>query len=134
MSKSSPDPSTRIQLTDTFPEISRKIRSAVTDSIQGISYDPVSRGGTSNLLSILSACTGEHMETLVQRYEGKGHGQLKNDVAEALEELLNGPRTEFNRLQGEPDYLAAVAREGAEKAKERSSRTIQAIRKLIGLF
>lgn len=74
------------------------------------------------------------METLVQRYEGKGHGQLKNDVAEALEELLNGPRTEFNRLQGEPDYLAAVAREGAEKAKERSSRTIQAIRKLIGLF
>ena len=133
MSKSSLDPSTRIQLTDTFPEISRKIRSAVTDSIQGITYDPVNRRGTSNLLSILSACINEPVETVVRRYEGKGHGDLKKEVSEALEELLKGPRAEFNRLRGETDHLAAIAKEGAERARNRSGKTLHQVRGMVGL-
>ena len=133
MSKSSPDPSTRIQLTDTFPEISRKVRSAVTDSIQGITYDPVNRQGTSNLLSILSACRDEPVETIVKRYEGKGHGALKKEVSEGLEELLKGPRAEFHRLQREKGYLTAIAKDGAEKAREISSRTLHKVRVLVGL-
>jgi tryptophanyl-tRNA synthetase len=134
MSKSSSDPSTRIQLTDTFPEISRKIRAAVTDSIHGITYDPVNRRGTSNLLSILSACIDEPVESIVERYEGKGHGDLKKEVSESLEELLKGPRAEFNRLRGETEYLAVIAKEGAEKARERSGETLHRVRAMVGLY
>jgi tryptophanyl-tRNA synthetase len=133
MSKSSPDPSTRIQLTDTSLDISRKIRGAVTDSIRGITYDPVNRPGTSNLLTIFSACTGDPVKTIVERYEGKGHGELKKDVADALEELMKGPRTEFERLRKATDYLSTVANEGVRKAKERSSKTLQEVRTLVGL-
>ena len=133
MSKSALDPSTRIQLTDTFPEISRKIRAAVTDSVPGITYDPINRRGTSNLLSILSASIDESVETIVQRYEGKGHGDLKKEVSEALEELWKGPREEFHRLRGETEYLAAVAKDGAQKAKERSYKTLNQVRVMVGL-
>lgn len=133
MSKSSPDPFTRIQLTDTSSDISRKIRGAVTDSIQGITYDPVNRRGTSNLLTILSACTEEPVEILVRRYEGKGHGDLKKEVAEALEELLKGPRAEFNRLRGEVSYLSDIANEGAYRAREISATTLRQVRDMVGL-
>ncbi|KAF9557741.1 tryptophanyl-tRNA synthetase [Agrocybe pediades] len=134
MSKSSPDVSSRIMLTDTASQIDRKIRGAVTDSIQGVTYDPENRPGTSNLLSILAACEGVEPQVAAQRYEGKGHGDLKKDVSAALEEMLKGPRGEFERLRNDQEYLARVAREGAEKAKERSQRTMSAVRKMIGLF
>lgn len=133
MSKSAPDASSRILLTDTSSQIEKKIKGAVTDSIQGISYDPINRPGTSNLISILGACTGESVEQIVPRYEGKGHGHLKKDVAEALESLIKGPRAEFARLQAEQGFLASIAAEGAAKAKERSSKTLNAVREMLGL-
>ncbi|KAF9032978.1 hypothetical protein BJ165DRAFT_1516468 [Panaeolus papilionaceus] len=133
MSKSAPDASSRILLTDTSSQIEKKIKGAATDSIQGISYDPINRPGTSNLISILGACTGESVEQIVPRYEGKGHGHLKKDVAEALENLMKGPRAEFARLQAEQGFLASIAAEGAAKAKERSSKTLKAVREMLGL-
>ncbi|KIM49602.1 hypothetical protein M413DRAFT_15590 [Hebeloma cylindrosporum] len=133
MSKSSPDVSSRISLTDTTSEIERKIRGAVTDSIQGITYDPVNRPGTSNLLSILAGSVDEDVEQVARRYEGKGHGDLKKDVVEALDGLLKTPRTEFERLRQDKGYLSAVAKEGAEKAKQRTSYTLQEVRRLVGL-
>jgi tryptophanyl-tRNA synthetase len=73
------------------------------------------------------------VESVVKRYEGKGHGALKKEVSEALEELLKGPREEFNRLRGETDYLAAIAKEGAEKAREISRKTLHQVRAMVGL-
>lgn len=133
MSKSSPDLSSRILLTDTEKEIRTKIRGAVTDSIQGITYDPVNRPGTSNLLSILAACTDEDVVAVANRYEGKGHGHLKADVADAVAAFMHGPRTEFERLRGEQAYLVQVARDGAAKARSRSEATMRQVRELIGL-
>ena len=133
MSKSSPDVSSRILLTDTDVQIKTKIRSAVTDSIRSIAYDPVNRPGTSNLLTILAACTGEEVEDVAGRYAEKGHGALKADVASAVSDLLRQPREEFERLQADPGYLAQVAREGAEKARGKSEGTIREVRRLIGL-
>jgi tryptophanyl-tRNA synthetase len=88
MSKSAVDPNSRILLTDPYETIVKRIRSAVTDSISGITFDPVGRPGTSNLLTILSACTGEAPAVLAERYAGSNHGALKKDVAEAVEEAL----------------------------------------------
>ncbi|KAJ3983552.1 hypothetical protein F5890DRAFT_1522354 [Lentinula detonsa] len=134
MSKSSPDSSSRILLTDSPSQISQKIRSAVTDSIPGINYDPVNRPGTANLLTILAACNNdEDVGETARRYGGKNHGALKKDLTEAVEEMLKGPRAEFEKLRMERAYLAQLAREGAEKARLKSEVTMREVRKRVGL-
>ncbi|KAH8100299.1 tryptophanyl-tRNA synthetase [Cristinia sonorae] len=133
MSKSAPDVQSRILLTDTAAQIKSKIRGAVTDSISGITYDPVSRPGAANLLTILAACTNEEPTEVAKRYANKGHGDLKADVVDAVENLLRKPRAEFERLRSEDAYLSEVAREGASKARARSEVTMQEIRKRVGL-
>lgn len=133
MSKSSPDAASRILLTDTASEIKSKIRAAVTDSTPGISYDPVRRPGTSNLLTILAACTESDVHDVARTYATRGHGQLKNDVADAVEELLKGPRSELERIRCEKAYLRDVARKGACKARGYSSVTMEDVRQRIGL-
>jgi tryptophanyl-tRNA synthetase len=133
MSKSATDPNSRILLTDSYETIAKRIRSAVTDSISGVTFDPVARLGTSNLLTILSACTGEAPAALAERYTRSNHSTLKKDVVEAVEEALRRPREEFARLREERAFLAQVAREGAEKAREHSNRTLSEVRKRVGL-
>ena len=133
MSKSAPDSASRILLTDDASQIAAKIRVAVTDSISGITYDPVDRAGTANLLTILGACTNEKPEDVALRYAGKNHGHLKKDLVEAIEETLKGPRAEFERLRKDEAYLKAIAKDGAEKAGEYSGRTMKRVREAIGL-
>ena len=133
MSKSAPDVQSRILLTDSTAQIRSKIRGAVTDSVVGISYDPFERPGAANLLTILAACTNEEPGQVAMRYANKGHGDLKADVADAIEELLKGPRAEFERLKGEATYLNKVAQTGAIKARERSEVTMQEVRRRVGL-
>lgn len=133
MSKSSPDAASRVLLTDTSSQIKAKIRGAVTDSIQGITYDPVSRPGTSNLLTILAACTDSNIVQVAKRYENKGHGHLKSDVTDAVEEMLRGPRSEFERIRREKAYLEEVARKGVLQAMEYSGATIDQVRRRVGL-
>lgn len=133
MSKSSPDTASRILLTDTSSQIKAKIRGAVTDSIQGITYDPVSRPGTSNLLAILAACTNSNPFEVAKQYENKGHGHLKSDVTDAVEEVLKGPRAEFERIRHERAFLEQVARQGASQALEHSTVTIDEVRRRVGL-
>ncbi|KAI6046725.1 tryptophanyl-tRNA synthetase [Pisolithus marmoratus] len=133
MSKSSPDTASRILLTDTASQIKSKIRAAVTDSISGITYDPVSRPGISNLLTILAACTESGVHDIAGMYATKGHGQLKTDVADAVEELVKGPRSELERIRGEKAYLHEVARNGASNAMVYSGATMEVVRQRIGL-
>ncbi|CAK5263959.1 unnamed protein product [Mycena citricolor] len=134
MSKSDPAPASRILLTDTRDQIASKIRSAVTDSITtGATYDPEGRPGTSNLISILAACKDVEVEEMVRQCQGWGPQQLKSAVTEAIEELFVGPRAEFERLCADPGYVDQVAQEGAVKAREISSRTMEEVRKRIGL-
>ncbi|KAF9460884.1 hypothetical protein BDZ94DRAFT_1264946 [Collybia nuda] len=134
MSKSSPDIQSRILLTDSATQIRAKIRAAVTDSVVGITFDPVGRPGTANLLTILAACTDEEAADVARRYEAKGHGHLKADVVDALEEMIKGPRDAFERLRHESAYLSQVAKDGAEKAKARSNITLREVRTRVGLI
>ncbi|KAE9400857.1 Nucleotidylyl transferase [Gymnopus androsaceus JB14] len=150
MSKSTPDPQSRILLTDSFSQISSKIRSAVTDSTPGITYDPVGRPGTANLLRILRACNeintntyttqGENKDdsdaalySLASHYASKNHGALKADVAEAIEEMLKRPRAEYEKIRREEVYLRRVAREGVEKAERGPEVTMREVRERVGL-
>jgi tryptophanyl-tRNA synthetase len=133
MSKSAPDPASRIMLTDSSSQINKKIKGAVTDSVSGISYDPVSRPGISNLLTILSSCTGQDMPALSAQYASYGHGDFKSVVADVVEELFKGPRLEFERIRTDEGYLEQVAREGAEKARARTEVTMREVRVRLGL-
>ncbi len=133
MSKSAPDVSSRILLSDDASEIASKIRVAVTDSIPGITYDPVNRPGTANLLNILAACTNENVIDVALRYQDKNHGHVKRDLTEVVEETLKGPRAEFERLRKDAAYLREVALDGAAKSAERSEAVMREVREAIGL-
>jgi tryptophanyl-tRNA synthetase len=133
MSKSSPDVQSRILLTDEFPQIRSKFRSAVTDSQLGVTFDPVSRPGVSNILTVLATCTNKSPEEVAGLYANKGHVQLKADTAEAVEALLRRPREEFKRLKSETNYLEEIARDGARRAREVSEVTMTLVRAQVGL-
>jgi tryptophanyl-tRNA synthetase len=133
MSKSSPDVQSRILLTDGFAQIKSKIRSAVTDSQRGIAFDPVNRPGISNIITILSTCTNRSPEDVAGLYAHKGHAQLKEDTAEAIEATLRQSREEFERLKSETGFLEEIAKDGARRAREISEVTMALVRSQIGL-
>lgn len=133
MSKSSPDVQSRILLTDEFAKIRSKIRSAVTDSQVGITFDPINRPGVSNIITILATCTDKTPEEIAESYTSKGHAQLKGDAAEAVEAVLRGPREEYERLKSETSYLEGVAKDGARRAREISEETMTLVRSQIGI-
>ncbi|KAJ7765744.1 hypothetical protein B0H16DRAFT_1309884 [Mycena metata] len=135
MSKSAVDPASRILLTDSAAQITAKVRAAVTDSIaSGVTYDPAARPGTSNLLAILAACADEDVQQVAERCTGMSHGELKAEVASAIESLVARPRAEFHRIRADPGFLDQVAREGATAAREVSARTMVQVRARIGLI
>ncbi|KIJ31807.1 hypothetical protein M422DRAFT_36082 [Sphaerobolus stellatus SS14] len=142
MSKSAPDPNSRIMLTDDAESIAKKIRSAVTDSTKGITYDPVNRPGVANLLTILDAfrpsenefdSPSEALTALASQYANKGTGDLKKDVAEAIVEGWRRPRAEFERLRADRGYLAQILLEGSHRAESLSKLTMDRVRQHIGL-
>lgn len=133
MSKSSPDVQSRILLTDEFGQIQSKIRSAVTDSQLGITFDPVNRPGVSNIVTILATCTNKNPEEVAEMYANRRHAQLKADTAEAVEALLRQPREEFRRLKAATNYLEEIAKDGATRAREISDVTMALVRSQIGL-
>jgi len=133
MSKSSPDVQSRILLTDEFAQIQSKIRSAVTDSQLGITFDPVNRPGVSNIVTILATCIDKNPEEVAESYASKGHAQLKADTAEAVETLLRQPRGEFKRLKAATNYIEEIAEDGATRAREISEVTMALVRSQIGL-
>lgn len=133
MSKSNPDPKTRIMLTDTPAQMREKLRTAVTDSQAEVSYDPVNRPGVSNLLDILSGITDSSPEVHVQRLEGKHMKDLKRAVGDALEPVLQNFQDAFARLKADPGYLDSVQAQGRTKAEQKAEHTMTRVRRAVGL-
>lgn len=120
-SKSSPDLSSCILLTDRASQIKSKIRGVVTDSIKGITYDPVNRPGTSNLLAILDASTEEEdVAEVATRNSTKGQGHLKNDIADAVEDV-QGSEGRVGDVKGRQD----VSRERGKGWRSESSAKVE---------
>jgi tryptophanyl-tRNA synthetase len=106
--------------------IRKKVKSAVTDS-----GSEVRRGddkpGVTNLIDILSVATGETAGAIEVRYESGGYGQFKNDVAEAVVEVLAPIQGRYDELRGDPGELGRLLAVGAEKAREASTPTLAAM-------
>ncbi len=112
----------------------KKIKSAVTDTGREVVYDVGNKPGVSNLLTILSAATGTPVPELQTAFEGKGYGDLKGTVADAVIELFAPVRTRFAELMADPGYLDEVLAKGAATARPIASATMRDVRSRIGLL
>ena len=84
------------------------------------------------LLQILSSLTQEPIDSIVKRFEGKGYGDFKKEVADAVEAELVKIQTEYNRILSE-GILESVLKEGAEKANRTAEKTLRKVQKKIGV-
>ena len=131
MSKSDTDDSF-ISMLDEADAVRRKIRRAVTDSDGEIRYDPQQKPGVSNLLTILCALTGESTEAAAARLSGKGYGELKAEVTEAVVGTLTPIQQDFKRYLSDKAFLENTWRTGAERASRIAERTLSKAMKKIG--
>ncbi|MDP9388931.1 MAG: tryptophan--tRNA ligase [Actinomycetota bacterium] len=132
MSKSSESPQGTVLVLDPPEVVERKIKRAVTDTGTEVRYDPSTKPGVSNLLSILAAATGSTPERVAEGYTQ--YGALKSDTAAAVVELLAPVRQRYTELAAEPGAAAAILAEGAAKAGAVASATLAAAREAIGLL
>lgn len=133
MSKSDENPNAIVTVLDDRDTIMRKFRRAVTDS-----GCEVKRGegkeGVENLMSIYGAVTEKTFEEIEKEFEGKGYGDFKAAVGEAVADSLLPMQEEYKRITAEKGYLEKCMREGAEKAFAASRKTLQKVSKKVGLI
>lgn len=132
MSKSDENQRGFISMLDEPKQIVKKIKSAVTDSEGIVKYDKENKPGISNLLTIYSSCTGESIEALEKKYEGKGYGDFKQGVANAIVSLLEPIQERYKELIDSPE-LDTILDEGAERASVIANKTVAKAKKAMGL-
>lgn len=132
MSKSESGSDSTVYIMDSPDTIMRAFRKAVTDSDACVKYDPVNKKGISNLMTIYSSATGKSFEQIEAEFSGKGYGDFKPIVGEAVVELFRPIREEATRLLGEKAYLESVYKNGAEKAAYTASKTLRKVYKKVG--
>ena len=134
MSKSDKDPGGCIYIMQKPEDIMRSFKRAVADSETCVRYDPVNKKGISNLMQIYSVATGKSFETIESEFTGKGYGEFKPAVGEAVVEMLRPIREEAARLMADKAYLESVYREGAERAAYTAARTLRKVQKKVGFI
>ena len=130
MSKSDPNQKSFISLTDPTDLMVKKIKSAVTDSEARVYYSDA-KPGVSNLMTIYSCCTGKDFAAIEAEFDGKGYGDFKAAVAEAVAEELRPLREEYERILSDKAYVEKCAAEGAQKAEYLARRTLRKVRKKV---
>ena len=123
MSKSDENPNACILILDDKDTIIRKFKRAVTDSEAEVAFRE-GKDGINNLMSIYSCVTGKDYAAIEAEFAGKGYGDFKLAVGEAVADSLEPVRTEFDRLIADKAYLKDCYTKGAEKAKKISSRIV----------
>jgi tryptophanyl-tRNA synthetase len=113
--------------------LTKKIKSAVTDTGREVRAAD-DKPGISNLLTILSVATGKAVAELESAYDGKGYGDFKSDVAEAVIEMFAPVRERYADLIADTSYLDDVLARGAQRARAVAVRTMAAVRERIGLL
>ena len=133
MSKSDTNAKAFISVLDDTDTIVRKIKSAVTDSEARVHYAQ-GKDGVNNLMGIYSCCTGKDFAEIEKEFDGKGYGDFKAAVAEAVAAELAPVRDEFNRLIADKSYLNACMEAGAQKAARVANRTLRKAMKRVGFY
>ena len=134
MSKSDKDPGGCIYIMQKPEDIMRSFKRAVTDSETCVKYDPANKKGISNLMQIYSVATGKSFEQIENEFVGKGYGDFKVTVGEAVVEMLRPIREEATRLMTDKTYLESIYKEGAQRAAYAANKTLRKVQKKIGFI
>jgi tryptophanyl-tRNA synthetase len=121
-----------VRLVDSPDEIRRKFKTAVTDSGREIVHDIKGKPGISNLIEILSVTTGDSIAQIEARYAGAGYGQFKQDVGEAVVEMLSPFQERYRELRSDDAELHRMLAFGAEKAAAAAEPTLKNIYERMG--
>ena len=120
-----------VGLLDDQDVIRKKFRSAVTDSGRDVRR-AADKPGVSNLIDILSVATGRPPEEIEAQYGDGGYGQFKQDVGDAVVELLAPVQARYLELRADEPELIRLLRLGAEKARATSAPTLEAMVRRMG--
>jgi tryptophanyl-tRNA synthetase len=134
MSKSAADPKGLINIMDDDSTITKKIKSAVTDTDGIIKADAVNKPGVTNLLGIYSAITGESVVSLEDRFAGAGYGVLKGELVDVVIAAIGPIRDRANELMSEETELDRLLALGADKANEVAETTLAKVYERIGFI
>ncbi len=113
-----------VRMVDSADEIRRKFRTAVTDSGREIVHDVKTKPGISNLIELMAVATGESIGEIESRYEGRGYGDFKSDVGEAVVELFAPFQARYAELRSDDAELRRMLAIGAEKAAAAAQPTL----------
>ncbi len=131
MSKSDENPNASVYLMDDPDKIIRKFKRAVTDSGSEIRYRE-EQPGISNLIDIYGACTGKTPAEVEKEFDGKGYGEFKMAVGEAVVDILKPLQEEAARLEKDKSYVDKIIKDNAEKAGYYANKTLRKVKKKIG--
>lgn len=131
MSKSDENPNGSIYLMDDPDTIMRKCKRAVTDSEACIAYRD-EQPGIKNLIDIYCACLNKTSQEAVKEFEGKGYGELKMAVGEAVVSVLKPLQDEVARLEKEKAYIDSIIKENGEKAQYFANKTLRKVQRKVG--
>ena len=133
MSKSDPNQKGTVYLTDAPEVIMKKFKSAITDSEMSVRFAE-GKDGINNPMTIYSAVTGDSYEKIEADFAGKGYGDFKKAVGEAVVAELEPFQKKFNEIIADKQYLKECQQKGAEKAMRVSSRTLGKVMKKVGFL
>ena len=131
MSKSDENPNGSIYLMDDTDTIIRKCKRAVTDSEGCIRYRD-EQPGVKNLIDIYCACTGKTPSEVESEFDGKGYGELKMAVGEAVAAQLSPLQAEVARLEKDKAYIDGIIKNNAEKASYFANKTLRKVQRKVG--
>lgn len=131
MSKSETNPKGTIDLLDDPSAARKKIMSAVTDSLGIIQYDPEHQPGLTNLLTIQSVLSQESIDSIVNRYQGKGYGELKREIGQTVYDFLSDLQAKYKDVL-DRKIVDQVLQNGAQKASSIANKKIQKVYRKVG--
>jgi tryptophanyl-tRNA synthetase len=133
MSKSN-EPKGTINIMDDSSVTVKKIKGSVTDTDIEIRFDTENKPGVSNLLGIYSAVSGKSVKDLETAFAGKGYGDLKTEVAEAVIALIEPIRQRATELLENTDELDRLLATGSARANELAEATLASVYDKIGFI
>lgn len=132
MSKSDPQTMATITITDSPEDIALKIRRAVTDFTSEVTFDPETRPGVSNLVTIHAAMAAISVEEALSQARGLDTGAYKKLVSDAVVQRLTPIRHEIGKLRSDRAYLEGLLAQGRKKARELAAPVLAEVRHRVG--
>lgn len=133
MSKSDENANASVSVLDDRDTVIRKFKRAVTDSETEVCARE-GKDGIINLMSIYSGATGKSFDEIVAEFRGKGYGDFKLAVGEAVADKLSPMQEEYKRVSSDKSYIESCMKQGAEKAYKVSRKTLQKVQKKVGFI